>query len=220
MIHQISRRRSLKPLIRGVAVATFALVMTGCASMSADECVTGDWYAIGFEDGSRGYTADQLGNRRKACAKHGVTPDFSAYQDGRSEGLKEFCQPQRGFNLGVSGGRYSGVCPSHLEPNFLDAFRSGSQLHALRANVNSANYSISAKEAELENIRETIRAKEASLIATETSIQDRILAVSDLKELNERTGQLEAEILDLVEERAHHERQLLEYEQVLADSGF
>jgi len=220
MTQQNSTRRPVSPLMRGAFVAAFALILSGCASMSADECLTADWYGIGYEDGSRGYTADQLGNRRQACAKHGVTPDFAVYQDGREEGLKEFCQPQRGFNLGASGGRYSGVCPAHLEPNFLDAFRTGSQLHALRANVNSANYAISAKEAELENIRDTIRAKEAAVIAAETTVQDRILAVSDLKDLNERTGQLEAEILDLVEERAHHERQLLEYEQVLADSGY
>lgn len=206
--------------ICGLIIGLAALALSGCAGMSADECVTGDWYAIGYEDGSRGYTADQLGNRRKACAKHGVTPDFQAYQDGRSEGLKEFCQPQRGFNLGAGGGRYSGVCPVHLEPGFLDAYRNGSELHALRSNVNAANYAINAKQNELDDIHGTIRAKEAELIADDTSIQDRIVIISDLKDLNERTGQLEAEIIGLVEERAHHEQQLAEYEQVLADTGY
>ena len=210
----------LTAALRSLLAITSALVITGCASMSEEECLTADWYTIGYEDGSRGYTADQIGNRRQACAKHGVAPDFRVYQDGRAEGLKEYCQPQRGFNVGASGGRYYGVCPANLEPGFVDAFRTGSQLHALRSNVNAANHSISAKEAELEDIRETIRRKEAVLIGAETSIEDRVLAISDLKELNERTGQLEAEILDLVEERAHHERQLLEYEQVLADSGY
>lgn len=204
----------------GLIIGLAALMLSGCAGMSADECVTGDWYAIGYEDGSRGYTADQLGNRRKACAKHGVTPDFQAYQDGRSEGLKEFCQPQRGFNLGAGGGRYSGVCPAQLEPGFLDAYRNGSELHALRSNVNAANYAINAKQNELDGIQGTIRAKEAELIADDTSIQDRILIISDLKDLNERTGQLEAEIIGLVEERAYHEQQLAEYQQVLADTGY
>ena len=206
--------------VGALGVALLALAFSGCASMSADECLTGDWYAIGYEDGSRGSTADALGNRRKACAKHGVSPDFQAYQTGRDEGLKQYCQPQRGFNVGASGGRYNGVCPAHLEPNFLDAFRTGSQLHTLRSNVNNANYAISSKEAELERIEEKIRAKEAILIAAETTVQDRVLVISDLKDLNERTGQLEAEIDDLIAERAHHERQLMDYEQVLADSGY
>lgn len=196
------------------------MILSGCATMSGDECLTSDWQAIGYEDGSQGYSSDRLGQRRKACAKHGVTPDFQAYQDGRNEGLKEFCQPQRGFNLGVGGGRYNGICPSHLEPGFLDAYRTGAQLHTLRSNVNSANYQISARERELNDLDDTVRAKEAELIAADTTVQDRVLILADLKDLSERKGQLEAEIIGLVEDRVVYEQQLASYEQVLADSGY
>ena len=196
------------------------MILSGCATMSGDECLTSDWRAIGYEDGSQGYSSDRLGQRRKACAKHGVTPDFQAYQDGRNEGLKEFCQPQRGFNLGAGGGRYNGICPSHLEPGFLDAYRTGAQLHTLRSNVNSANYEISARERELNDLEDTVRAKEAELIAADTTVQDRVLILADLKDLSERKGQIEAEIIGLVEDRVVYEQQLASYEQVLADSGY
>ena len=195
-------------------------VLSGCATMSGDECLTSDWYAIGYEDGSQGWSSNRLADRRKACAKHGVTPDFQAYQNGRNEGLKEYCQPQRGYNLGVGGGRYNGVCPSHLEPGFLDAYRTGAQLYTLRSNVNSANFQIAAKQRELDNVHDVIREKEALLIANETTVQDRVLILADLKELSERTGQLEAEIAGLIEDRAIHEQQLASYEAMLADSGF
>lgn len=195
-------------------------VLSGCATMSGEECLTSDWYAIGYEDGSQGWSSNRLGDRRKACAKHGVTPDFKAYQDGRNEGLKEYCQPQRGFNLGVGGGRYNGVCPSHLEPGFLDAYRTGAQLHTLRSNVNSANFQIAAKQRELDDVHEVVREKEALLIANETTVQDRVLILADLKDLSERTGQLEAEIIGLIEDRAYHEQQLASYEAMLADSGY
>jgi hypothetical protein len=204
----------------GFVLSGALLVLSGCAGMSEEECIASDWYAIGYEDGARGWTADQIGSRRKACAKHGITADFQAYQSGRKEGLKEFCQPQRGFNLGAGGGRYNGVCPVHLEPGFLDAYRTGAQLHTLRSNVNSANYAISSRQNAIANIEDTIRAKEAQLIAVETTVQDRILIIADLKQLNERTGQLEAEIEDLIEERAIHEQELAAYEQVLADTGY
>lgn len=197
-----------------------ALLFGGCAGMSADECASTDWYAVGFEDGVRGYTADAISNRRRACAKHGITADFQAYQDGRGEGIKEFCQPQRGFNLGAGGGRYQGVCPAHLEGGFLDAYRTGSQLHTLRTNVNSATYAINAREAELANLHDSISAAEAGIIAAETTVQDRILMVADLKEMNEQIGHLEAEIDDLIAERARHEQELANYEQILADSGY
>jgi hypothetical protein len=108
------------------------LGLGGCASMSADECVTSDWHAIGYEDGARGYTADQLGNRRKACAKHGITPDFESYRAGREEGLRQYCQPSRGFSLGSGGARYNGVCPGDLEADFVDCIRCAPGLMARR----------------------------------------------------------------------------------------
>ena len=204
----------------GLFAAAALLALGGCSSMSENECVTGDWYAIGYEDGSRGYTADQLGVRRRACAKHGVAPDFRIYQQGRAEGLQEFCQPQRGFNVGVDGGRYFGVCPADLEPDFIEAYRTGAQLHTLRSNVNAANHQISARENALNNIQNSIRSKEARLIASDTSIQERVLLIADLKTLNERTGELEAEIEALIQDRAVHEQELMAYEEVLAHSGY
>jgi len=40
---------NMKFKVIGAALAT--LVMSGCASMSSDECMTADWTAIGYEDG-------------------------------------------------------------------------------------------------------------------------------------------------------------------------
>lgn len=208
--------------IRRAAVLflTSLLVLSGCATMSADECVTSDWRAIGFEDGARGYTADQLGNRRKACAKHGVTPDFESYQAGREEGLRQYCQPSRGFSLGASGARYNGVCPGYMEADFVDGYNSGHQLYTLRSRVNGATNGINAREHELDNNHNRIRNAEALLISADTTIEDRILLLADLKELSERTGQLEAEIAELIEERAIYGQQLAAYQAVIADAGF
>lgn len=210
----------MKSRFAGLFAIGAMLVLSGCATMSGDECLTSDWRAIGYEDGSQGYASSRLGQHRKACAKHGVTPDFTAYQSGRDEGLREYCQPQRGFNLGVAGGRYNGVCPSHLEPGFLDAFRTGAHLHTLRSNVNSANYQINAKQHELDDLEDVVRSKEAALIASETTVQDRVLILADLKDLSERRGQLEAEIVALIEDRVLYEQELANYEAMLADSGF
>ena len=61
-----------------ILLAIILTGLSGCATMSGDECMTSDWSAIGYEDGARGYTTDRLASHRKACAKHGVTPDFAA----------------------------------------------------------------------------------------------------------------------------------------------
>lgn len=203
-----------------VVLAVLVLGLSGCASMNANECLMGDWQAIGFEDGSRGYTSDRLGVHRKACAKHGVAPDFAAYRDGREQGLLEFCQPSRGFNLGESGWRYNGVCAADLEPGFLDGYRHGHELYGLRSSVSAVNQAISSRRNELNNTEQLIRDTEALLIDPDTTPEDRILALVDLKNLSEEAGRLDAEIVSLIEERVDHERALESYEAILADSGY
>ena len=203
-----------------ISMAAAALVLSGCATMSEDECLMSDWNAIGYEDGSRGYTMEQFSNRRQACAKHGVAPDFRAYQAGRNEGLVSFCQPSRGYNLGVSGGTYHGVCDVALEEEFLDAYRVGQQLHSLRSNVQAASNRIYSRERELERVETEIRSKEALLISDETTTEDRVILLADLKDLSERTGELETEVQQLIADRARFEMELAEYEATVAAYGF
>jgi len=188
--------------------------------MSSEECANSDWVAIGYEDGANGLTTDKFGARRKACAKHGITADFQAYQAGRNEGLVEFCQPSRGFSHGVNGYAYNGVCDAALEEEFLDGYRVGSQLYTLRSNVNNANARIRSKEAELKRTKEQIRAREADLISDEITTEDRVLALADLKELAERTGELESDIEKLVADRARYEYELRDYEATVAAQGY
>lgn len=203
-----------------ISASLVLAALGGCASMSSEECANSDWVAVGFEDGSRGYSTDRFGKRRKACAKHGITADFQAYQSGRADGLVEFCQPGRGFNLGVSGGHYNGVCDVALEEEFLDAYRVGHQLYGLRSNVSNANSQIYSRERELDRTKSLMREKEVGLISGETETEQRILLLGDLKDLSERTGQLESEIEALIADRARHEYELQTYEATVAAYGY
>lgn len=205
----------------GTLAAVCAVAMlSGCATMSSDECLTSDWQTIGYEDGARGYTAERIGEHRKACAKHGVAPDFAAYQSGREQGLVEFCQPSRGFNVGASGGSYNGVCNVTLEAGFLDAYNAGRLLYTLRGNVNRASAAINGKEYEIERIKNKIDDKEAALISADTTTADRVLLLADLKELHERTGELERQIKDLYADRARSQVELEHYQFTVADMGY
>ncbi len=194
--------------------------LSGCAGMNADECIASDWEAIGYEDGSRGYTSDRLGQHRKACGKHGVTPDFRAYQNGRDQGLVEYCHPSRGFSVGANGGSYYGVCNAHHEANFLDAYNAGHHLYVLRSNVNRATSSINSKERELDAIEGAILENGVALISNETTQEERIFLLAEMKNLAERTGELEAEIKELYDVRARNEAELEQYRMVVADLGY
>ena len=205
---------------KAILLALALAALGGCASMSEEECAMSDWHTIGFEDGSRGYPAERIGDHRKACAKHGYVPDFAAWEAGRNEGLALYCQPARGFNLGSSGGQYQGVCPADLEAEFLDGYRAGVELYNLRSNVSTANGRLQAREDELEATRAAMRDKEALLIARETAPEERVLLLADLKELAETAGKLQTEIDVLIDERARQEERLAAYEASLASSGY
>ncbi len=208
--------RKLSIALAGV----LALSLSGCASMSGDECMTSDWLAIGYEDGSRGYTTDHMSKHRKACAKHGVTPDFAAYQSGRDQGLIEYCQPSRGFSVGSNGGSYQGVCHVNLEADFLDAYNTGNHLYQLRSDVNRANSAIHSNERELDRIEDLLVSDAAELISNKTTQERRIVLLAELKELSERTGVLEAEIKSLYAVRARSQVELEQFQMLVADLGY
>ncbi len=202
------------------ALIVVAAAMSGCAGMSSDECLASDWSAIGYEDGSRGYTSDNFGKHRKACAKHGVTADFGDYQSGRAQGLNEYCQPGRGFSVGVNGGRYYGVCRVELEGDFLDAYNTGHHLYSLRSAVDHADSSINARKHEIDRNEDKIIAHGATIVAIETTREQRIFLLAEIKNLAERSGELEAEIEELYHVRAQAQAELDNFQLVVADMGY
>src|ERR1044072_7453943 len=104
-----------------VGILAASAVLTGCNSMSAQECLATDWRTVGYEDGVNGFAGDRIGRYRNACSEDGGTPDLAQYQTGREQGLQEFCKPANGFRVGAHGGNYSGVCPADLDESFVDA---------------------------------------------------------------------------------------------------
>lgn len=208
--------RPLKiPSIARAGAAMLLLALSGCATMDREECLTVDWRTVGFEDGAAGYSGDRIGQHRKACAKHGVTPDLTAYQEGRAEGLREYCVPANGFRLGSQGGGYSGICPSDLDPAFAEAYHSGRQLHTLESRLSNVSYQLDSRRGDLRAAESDVVKRSAIAISSEATVEERAQAVVDVKHLGERVGQLKSEIRQLDEERVHCERDLQDYRATL-----
>jgi len=90
----------------------------------------------------------------------------------------------------------------------------------VRSNVNRATSRINSKERELERIEDKMRKKEAALISDETTTEQRVILLADLKDLSERTGQLETQIKDLYAERARYQVELENYQVAVSDFGY
>lgn len=202
--------------IRIASILVVLLALQGCATMNEQECVTGDWYAIGYEDGVQGRTGDRIAKYRKACADHNVTPDFRAYQDGREEGLREFCQPQIGFRVGQRGGSYSGICPTDLEPGFVSAFQEGKHLYGLRAQVNTTTNQIAYKKNELHELEEELVHVGAALLDGDATFEEKAILLVNAKDMARRQGELKHEILDLERDKAIYQDRLASYLHTIA----
>ena len=141
------------------------LVMTGCATMSKDECRTATrdtWLSVGYDDGRHGRPETTIRKHQQACA--GIaSPDLSAYQQGYTRGVAEYCVDATGYTVGLRGRSENGVCASAEFRDYHEAhryalqiYRSEMQIAKLTADLQKAyqaradaEYDIKLVEAEL-----------------------------------------------------------------------
>jgi hypothetical protein len=187
------------------------LGLGGCATMNRSECQTVDWRTVGYEDGVSGQSSDRIARHRKACAKHGVTPDLDAYQSGREQGLREYCTAENGFRLGERGAQLPGFCPDDRQIAFESAYRDGFQLYQLRAALNQAVNGLEAARHEQQDIEHQLVELSDLIVAKDTETAARAQALVDVKHLAERQGRLKSRIRQLEEERVLRQRDLDDY---------
>ena len=139
-----------------VLLLPVAVLLTGCASMSASDCKFTDWFDKGASDGSYGKSIGTLVEYLEMCSKHGITPDRQQYREGHAQGILSYCTKDRGYHFGRSGYPYNDVCPSNLEPDFLDGHNPGYQLWEAEARVVNINDSIDRKRSIVIQLRNEI----------------------------------------------------------------
>lgn len=170
---------------KGVAALALlaAYTLTGCATLSEGECQTADWYQIGRQDGSSGFTRERLFKHREACAEYGVRPLPNRYYEGREVGLQQYCTPRTGFDEGREGHPYRDVCPVNAEQPFLAAYRKGETIHEV--------------DSEIEDVEREIDRKEYQLEDDDTSRRERRALRRDLRELYHELRYLNDELIRL-----------------------
>lgn len=115
-----------------------------CSTLSKEECAQGDWYNIGLRDGQRGHSPTRVAEHAKACAEFGTRPDNAVYTRGHSDGLKTYCTPENGYQVGLNGEVYQQVCPANSSPAFLKRYRMGYRIYELRREVSGLDQRMQA----------------------------------------------------------------------------
>ncbi len=62
-----------------------ALALSGCVTLSAEDCRTTDWYRLGDRDGVSG-SQSLIDEYTQQCGTHGVKPDRARYLEGWRDG--------------------------------------------------------------------------------------------------------------------------------------
>lgn len=135
------------------AVAGAALALSGCATLSEEECKTADWGRLGYQDGAAGHPESRLAEHAEACAKIGIRPLADIWRAGWDRGVRAYCVPSVGWNEGLAGRSYQGVCRGRGEEAFLPAYRAGADIHRLQSRLDSNASDINRLERELRNAK-------------------------------------------------------------------
>lgn len=190
-------------------VPALAIMVGGCASgLSKDECHLADWRAIGYEDGVKGWSESRIGEHRKACAKHGVALNFDAYHTGWEEGVSRYCQPGNGYSQGRAGQRYDGICPDHLEPEFLHAYQHGRELYEHERDLRQIERKLQHKRKRLAEIEVEIRDAGIALVNEGATLEQRIILLDELRKLEQEYSETKARIPSLEAERDRQAQRL------------
>jgi hypothetical protein len=174
-----------RSLIRILASAVALCALSGCASLSKNECLNANWEDIGTRDGANGEPEEYLIRHSTACAKVNVAPDRGAWLHGRERGLERYCLPHRMYNIGEYGGGFdAGICRNFDQERLIAAYEKG-------RDVNRRASALGEIDSELRDIR--------------TKLENKELEKKERERLAYRLGQLEYERID-VERSLEHAR--------------
>ena len=135
---------------------------------------------------------------------------------GRYEGLAYFCRPRNGYDLGTRGYRYSGVCPTDLEAEFVAAHAEGFGLYERHSALKRIRKRLNRLQARSNQIEHLLAEQTVLLLAPDVSAEDRAALVVDLKQLTEEKVEAEVRIRDLEAELAEAEHDYEDYRRYVA----
>jgi len=173
-----------------LSLALLVTFVTGCATMTPEQCQHASWMDVGLRDGLEGQPMSTLDERLSDCKKVGIAVDTGRYVTGREQGLQTYCRLDNAITLGLSGATYSGVCPPMVDADFRRLYAKGYAVFELRAEV----MNLDARSGSLQyQLRDADRDEDKQLRETEKDEDRQRIR----KEFDQRRYRLRSELADL-----------------------
>ncbi|MET0546233.1 MAG: DUF2799 domain-containing protein [Caulobacterales bacterium] len=169
---------------RILIVLSLGVLAGSCETMSADECRLADWGSLGYRDGAAGSAVSRFTDREKSCAKKGYAAQFDSYMKARDDGLRSFCQPERGFRAAMDGYQYAGVCPRELEPDFMLGYSDGRIAY-------QAKQAVADRQSEINSLRWKIDDYEDKIVDKRAIVRDPKATPEQKAEAQKKLDELE-----------------------------
>ena len=157
MLKRMLQRIQMGGRTHALAISLLMMAaLSGCATMSPEECLQANWEEIGFNDAAEGYSSARSADHREACAEAGVALDFEAYRAGYELGLPVFCTLTRGYETADHGGDFAEQCDRNLFPDYARGYAEGRELYQLRSEINALEDDKREKERQSDALLEQI----------------------------------------------------------------
>lgn len=128
--HTVKRIVVARLSVAGAFAALLALA--SCATLNEEECSAVDWRTLGQQDGAAGRPMGYVEQHRQACARHKLPIQEEPWREGWTVGIRYYCTPQNGLNVGRDGGYYANSCPIDLKAGFETSYLVGKRLYDAR----------------------------------------------------------------------------------------
>jgi uncharacterized protein YceK len=195
-------------MMKRLVLLFLAVLLSGCATLSEDECASVDWYSLGYEEGTRGYDPSRISNHRKACAEYGVTTDAAAYMEGHEEGARIYCRPANGYSLGLKGRKPGLSCDQDLVADFNEAYQTGLDIYQDRQAIRETQQQITNTEDQINELLAIIEQDEQELTRDGVPSKRRKQLLEQIKQDSETAHLLEEELEALYTELETRRSQL------------
>lgn len=118
-------------MIRSVCVAAvFVVAAVGCGgNVKQVSCVSRDWNQVGYDTAMSGRTVRTFDNLSSGCEAAPDEAAKSAYLDGYTRGVLEYCTADNGYKMGAANHKPTEICPLEIRAAYAKGYQQGQLEH-------------------------------------------------------------------------------------------